>query len=55
MKKKIKNILNDTPGIKAKKIAKILDVERKRVNSILHQNKDVFKQDDQYCWYLVEP
>jgi len=52
MQKKIEKILSDTPGIKAKDIAKKLHFDKKEVNSFLYEHLDVFQVDEQYCWSL---
>lgn len=54
MQRAIENILNKTPGLKGKEIAKKLNRNRKSVNSLLHKNKDIFMQDSNYCWALVQ-
>lgn len=55
MQKTIENILKKTPGLKGKKIAKKVGMDRKSVNSFLHKKKDIFTQDKNYCWFLVRP
>ncbi|MDD2465561.1 MAG: hypothetical protein PHI97_16310 [Desulfobulbus sp.] len=55
MQKIIENLLKKTPGLKAKEIAKKVGKERKSVNSFLYSHKDIFTQDDNFCWFLVTP
>lgn len=49
---KIEKILRETPGIKAKDIAKNIHAEKKEVNSFLYEHLDIFQIDEQYCWSL---
>src|SRR5665647_1093674 len=55
MQKIIENILNETPGLKGREIAKKISTDHKSVNSFLHKHKDIFIQDDNYCWFLAVP
>jgi hypothetical protein len=52
MQKEIEQVLEKTPGLKAKLIAKKLGVDRKVVSAFLHTNKDQFLQDEDFCWFL---
>jgi len=49
MKADIERILRAEPGIKAKGIAKKLNVHPTKVNSLLYKHPDVFQVDDQYA------
>lgn len=51
MKRKIEQILNTTPGLTGREIAKKLGEEKKAVNSFLAKHQSVFHQDDDYRWY----
>ena len=55
MQKRIEIILRETPGIKAKDIAKKIHAEKKEVNSFLYDHPDVFQVDKEYCWSLKLP
>ena len=55
MQKVIENILKETPGLKGKEIAKQIGIDRKSVNSFLHNHKDIFTQDDNFFWFLATP
>ncbi|MFL6671856.1 MAG: ATP-binding protein [Massilia sp.] len=55
MKAEITKLLQKTPGLKGREIAKKLSVERKDVNSYLHKHPDQFEQDDQSRWFLSRP
>jgi len=46
-------ILTKTPAIKAKVIAKKLDVSKKEVNSLLHANIEKFSKDDEFKWSIA--
>lgn len=48
----IQELLRNQPGLKAKKIASELGLERKKVNSFLHANSSIFIQNDDYKWFL---
>ncbi|MCG3766892.1 ATP-binding protein [Vibrio cincinnatiensis] len=48
----IQNLLRERPNLKAKKIASILGLERKKVNSFLHANSSSFIQNEDYEWSL---
>lgn len=52
MQKRIEKILQKTPGLKAKSIAKKLGLDRTQVNSFLHRNMEIFSKDENYCWRL---
>ncbi|TNC83802.1 MAG: ATP-binding protein [Thalassolituus sp.] len=51
MKRKIKEILERSPGLTGREISKQLGENKKTVNSFLNQHRDVFRQDDDYRWY----
>jgi hypothetical protein len=53
MRKQIDQILAKTPGLKARQIAKELDVSGKEVNGFLHGNPKRYQQNDDYEWELV--
>lgn len=52
MRKKIENLLSESPGIKAKIIAKKLNLDKAEVNSFLYDNPEYFQIDTNYCWTL---
>jgi len=52
MRIQIEKILRETPGIKAKDIAKKLAVEKSDVNSFLYAHVDFFQKDENHCWSL---
>lgn len=51
MKNIIEQLLQTSPGLKGKEIAKKLGEERKAVNSFLSKHKGEFYQDEKYRWY----
>lgn len=53
MEPAIQNLLREQPKLKAKKIASVLDFERKKVNALLHANSSTYIQNDDYEWSLV--
>lgn len=53
MLKKLKVVLQSSPGLKAREIAAQLDVERPHVNTVLYGNPTVFTVDETYRWYVV--
>lgn len=56
MKKKIEEILLAEPGLKAKIIAKRLDVESRDVNVVLYAHPTEFHKSSDHCWYaFAEP
>jgi signal transduction histidine kinase len=55
MLKKIREILTKGPGLRGREIAQKAGLDRKEVNSFLHKHKDIFVQDDNYCWSLIGP
>lgn len=55
MKEQIIAQLRETPDQKAKDLARVLGCTRKEVNITLHQNGDLFHQDDEYRWNLTKP
>lgn len=55
MKDRIERLVKDTPGLKAKEIAKNIGADRKTVNSFLHKNTDIFTKDASFCWFLSTP
>ncbi len=50
MKKKIIDLLTRNQRLKGREIARLLKLEKKAVNRFLHDNRDVFIQDDEYFW-----
>lgn len=53
MLKKLKAVLQASPGLKAREIAAQLDVERPHVNTVLYGNPTEFTMDEAYRWYVV--
>lgn len=53
MKDLITAILVKQPKLTAREIAKIIGIEKKEVNAFLYQNKDIFSQDEAFCWSLA--
>jgi hypothetical protein len=53
MLKKLKVVLQASPGLKAREIAAQLEVERQHVNTVLYGNPTVFSVDETYRWYVV--
>jgi len=52
---KVIDFLKENPGSKARKIASVLDVDKKEINSLLYGHlKGQCKQDSAYNWYLKE-
>ena len=52
MLQNIKQLLDLSPGLKAKDIAKQLDLDKHILNSVLHHNPELFHQDENFCWHL---
>jgi len=52
MKEQISELLANRPGLKAREIAKSLQLDRTAVNSCLYENKCNFKKDDGFRWSL---
>jgi len=52
MQQKIASILQKSPGILAREIAKKLGIQKSEVNRVLYHS-DKFYIDDNYCWYLA--
>ena len=48
----IQDLLRKEPGLKAKRIAYVLGLERKTVNLILHANSSIYLQNEDYDWSL---
>ena len=55
MQEVIKKLLKISPGLKGKEIAKKLGYNKKKVNSFLYNNSDIFIRDDSFRWALVPP
>lgn len=53
MKESIKKILEKSPGLKGKQIAKELGLDKSKVNSFLYSNSQYFVQGDDYCWFIA--
>lgn len=49
---RIQNLLRESPGIKARIIARELQLDKATVNSILHAHPEHFQQDENFCWSL---
>jgi hypothetical protein len=54
MHEKIEKVLRETPGLKAKDVAKKLPADKKEVNSCLYAHPELFQVDDKFCWTLVQ-
>lgn len=55
LEKRAKKLLAQSPGLKARELAKHLDAEKRDVNSLLYGNlAHLVHQDAQYRWYLIE-
>lgn len=52
MIQKISEVLRQTPGMKAKDLAKKLNIDKHQINSLLYNNSDSFEIDANYCWSL---
>ncbi|MDF2446481.1 MAG: ATP-binding protein [Moraxellaceae bacterium] len=53
MKDEITRILQDSPWIKAKDIAKILGKDKKDVNPVLYAHEDIFTKNSNHEWRLI--
>ena len=53
MLEKIKRILLETPNLKARDLAKKLDLPKGDINSFLYRNKDTFICDEEYKWNVI--
>ena len=54
MKESIAKLLENSPGLKGKEIAKKIGYNKKEVNSFLYSNSDYFLRDEDYCWFLIQ-
>ena len=52
MREQIRDVLRNDPGLTGREIAKKIGAERKEVNSFLSKNKDFFRQDEDFKWYV---
>lgn len=50
MHKEIQSLLHSNKRLKAKTIAKKLGLEKREVNSFLHNQTSLFIQDEEYFW-----
>lgn len=55
MEKTIQDVLQKEPGLKGTKIARKAGIDRRSANSCLHKHKKLFRQDENYCWFLATP
>lgn len=55
MKEDIRKLLSASPGLLGREIAKSLAGDKSKINRFLHKNRDDFRQDDDYRWYLANP
>jgi hypothetical protein len=53
MQKGVDKILKRSPGIKAKDIAKELDLDRTKINAFLHEMPELYFKDEEYLWYRL--
>ncbi len=53
LKERIDSYLQRHPGTLAKEMADYFGVTRKEVNSVIYANKNDYKQDSSYRWYLA--
>lgn len=54
MQKGISKLLKESPGLKAKELAKKLVLDRAEVSNHLHGNKNLYHQDASFRWFLWE-
>ncbi len=55
LEQKILSVIQEKPGIKAKQIADIIEIDRKQINSLLYGRlRGKVKQDKSYRWYLKD-
>lgn len=52
MRKRIVQLLSDSPALKAREIAKLLNFERRDVTRFLYDNLEVFVQNENSAWLL---
>ncbi len=52
MESEIKELLQDTPKLKAREIAKKINSTKSEVNSFLYNNKELFEVDNDFLWSL---
>ena len=45
--------VGESPGLKAKKLKSITQLDKKLINRILHEEKKIFEQDDDFAWHLI--
>lgn len=55
MKTRVENLLRESPGIRAKVIARKFQLEKAVVSTFLHAHPEYFQQDGNFCWYLKLP
>lgn len=54
LEEEVVEMLQTEPGLKAKVLAKKLGKARKELNQYLHSRSDLYRQDDNYGWYLIQ-
>ncbi|MBT3880919.1 MAG: ATP-binding protein [Candidatus Scalindua sp.] len=55
MRDQIESVLRQTPQLKGSEIAKKIGVKKKKVNSFLYVNQDIFVQNSDFRWSIINP
>ena len=53
MLKAVSELLDGSPGLKGRQIAKELGLDKSQVNSFLHKNQDTFVKNSNHEWCLI--
>ncbi|WP_260612503.1 hypothetical protein [Vibrio cholerae] len=53
MLKAVSELLDGSPGLKGRQIAKALGLDKSQVNSFLHKNQDTFVKNSNHEWCLI--
>jgi hypothetical protein len=53
MLQQVRALVANNPGLKAKEIARRLGFDRHELNSLLHHNREIFDQDDDFTWTVI--
>jgi len=51
--KAVSELLDGSPGLKGRQIAKELGLDKSQVNSFLHKNQDTFVKNSNHEWCLI--
>ena len=54
MHERLRQLVSQSPGLKAKAIARQLGQQRSDINALLHKYNKDFVQDEDFCWHVSE-